>query len=84
MAGNLIVNLNYHYQDSVFADGANDNTIDSYGILNWSAFYKLKEGVSMFSKVSNVTDEVYVHSVLPDGYRVGAPRIWSIGMEFDF
>ena len=76
--------LNYHYQDSVFANGANTDTIDSYGILNWSAFYKLKEGVSMFSKVSNVTDEVYVHSVLPDGYRVGAPRIWSIGMEFDF
>ncbi len=76
--------LNYHYQDSVFANGENTDTIDSYGILNWSAFYKLKEGVSMFSKVSNVTDEVYVHSVLPDGYRVGAPRIWSIGMEFDF
>ena len=32
----------------------------------------------------NLTDEVYAHSVLPDGYRVGAPRIWSVGMSFDF
>jgi hypothetical protein len=23
-------------------------------------------------------------SDLPDGYRPGAPRIWSLGMEFDF
>ena len=41
-------------------------------------------GVTVFSKVTNLTDEVYAHSVLPDGYRVGAPRIWSVGMSFDF
>ena len=76
--------LNYHYQDEVYANGANTATLDSYGILNWSAFYEVNDGVTVFSKVTNLTDEVYAHSVLPDGYRVGAPRIWSVGMSFDF
>ena len=76
--------LNYHHQGEVFTNGANDSKLDSYGILDWSAFYELKEGVNVFTKVTNVTDEQYAHSVLPDGYRAGAPRIWSVGMSFDF
>ena len=76
--------LNYHHQDEVFANGDNSATLDSYGILDWSAFYAINDGVTVFSKVTNLTDEVYAHSVLPDGYRVGAPRIWSVGMSFDF
>jgi len=76
--------LNYHHQGEVFTNGANDSKLDSYGILDWSAFYELKEGVNVFAKVTNVTDEQYAHSALPDGYRAGAPRIASVGMSFDF
>ena len=76
--------LNYHYQDEVFVNGDNSATLDSYGILDWSAFYAINDGATVFTKVTNLTDEVYAHSVLPDGYRVGAPRIWSVGMSFDF
>ena len=83
--------LNYHWQDKVYVNGSNtveipgfDATIPSYGVLDWSGFYEIKDGVSAFAKVTNLGDEVYTMSDLPDGYRPGAPRIWSIGMEFDF
>jgi Fe(3+) dicitrate transport protein len=76
--------LNYRYQDEVYTTGANTDKIGSQGTLDWSGFYDIKEGVNVFAKVSNVTDEQYTHSTLPRGYRPGAPRIWSLGMEFDF
>jgi len=83
--------LNYHWQDKVYVNGSNtveitgfDATIPSYGVLDWSGFYEIKDGVTAFAKVTNLGDEVYTMSDLPDGYRPGAPRIWSIGMEFDF
>jgi len=76
--------LNYHYQDQVFANGDNTRSLGAYGILDWSAFHNLSKGVTVFTKVTNLTEEVYAHSVLPDGYRVGAPRIWSVGLSFDF
>ena len=55
-----------------------------YGVLDWSGFFEVKEGVTAFAKVTNLADEKYAVSDLPDGYRPGAPRIWSLGMEFDF
>jgi Fe(3+) dicitrate transport protein len=76
--------LNYHYQDDVFTTAGNTESIDSYGVLDWSGFIELKEGVTAFAKVTNLTDSDYAHSNLPRGYRPGAPRIWSLGMEFDF
>jgi Fe(3+) dicitrate transport protein len=76
--------LNYHWQDDVFTTAANEETIGSYGILDWSGFYEVNDGVTAFAKVTNITDKAYAHSNLPMGYRAGAPRIWSLGMEFDF
>jgi Fe(3+) dicitrate transport protein len=76
--------LNFRYQDEIYTTGANTDKIGAQGILDWSGFYDIKEGVNVFAKVSNVTDEQYTHSTLPRGYRPGAPRIWSLGMEFDF
>ena len=76
--------LNYHWQDDVFTTAANQESIGSYGILDWSGFYEVNDGVTAFAKVSNITDKEYAHSNLPMGYRAGAPRIWSLGMEFDF
>jgi Fe(3+) dicitrate transport protein len=76
--------LNYHWQDSVFTNALNDHELDSYGILDWSGFFKINKGVTVFAKVTNLADEVYAHSILPGGYRAGMPRSWSVGMEFDF
>jgi Fe(3+) dicitrate transport protein len=76
--------LNLHYQGSSYTDGANTSELNKYGSLDWSAFYEVSEGVTVFTKVTNLTDETYVHSMLPDGYRVGKPRIWSVGMSYDF
>ena len=76
--------LNFHYQGSSYTDGANSNELNKYGSLDWSAFYDISEGVTVFTKVTNLTDETYVHSVLPDGYRVGKPRAISVGMSYDF
>ena len=76
--------LNFHYQGSSYTDGANSNELNKYGSLDWSAFYDISEGVTVFTKVTNLTDETYVHSVLPDGYRVGKLRAISVGMSYDF
>jgi len=76
--------LNFHYQGSSYIDGANSNDLNKYGSLDWSAFYDVSEGVTVFTKVTNLTDETYVQSVLPDGYRVGKPRAVSVGMSYDF
>jgi Fe(3+) dicitrate transport protein len=83
--------LNYHWQDDVYVNGSNsveitgfDAKLPSYGVLDWSAYYKILDRVTLFGKVTNLTDEKYAVSDLPDGYRPGAPRIASIGMEFDF
>ena len=83
--------LNYHWQDSVYVNGSNSVEITGfaaklpdYGVLNWSAFYEVAENVTLFGKVTNLTDEKYSVSDLPDGFRPGAPRIASLGLEFTF
>ena len=76
--------LNYHWQDEVYTDAANSSIIDDYGTLDWSGFYDLKPGVTLFAKVTNLADEKYAVSDMPDGLRPGAPRVASLGMEFDF
>jgi len=78
--------LNYHWQDEVYTDGANDATeiLDEYGILDWSAFYSISKDVELFGKVTNLLDKEYAVSEMPDLYRAGAPRMASIGVKFDF
>ena len=58
--------------------------IDDYGTLDWSGFYDIKPGVTIFAKVTNLADEKYATSDMPDGFRPGAPRVATLGMEFDF
>ena len=76
--------LNYHWQDDIFVDATNVSTINDYGIVDWSAFYEFSSGAKVFSKVSNLTDEMYATSDMPEGLRPGAPRIATIGLEFSF
>ena len=76
--------LNYHWQDEVYTDAVNNSIIDDYGTLDWSGFYDIKPGVTLFAKVTNLADEKYAVSDMPDGLRPGAPRVATLGMEFDF
>jgi len=76
--------LNYHWQDEVYIDAANSSIIDDYCTLDWSGFYDIKPGVTIFAKVTNLADEKYAVSDMPDGLRPGAPRVATLGMEFDF
>jgi Fe(3+) dicitrate transport protein len=76
--------LNYHWQDDVWTSAANTSKLEGYGVLDWSGFYNVSEGVTLFAKVTNLLDKEYAHSTLPAGYRPGAPRIASVGFEFDF
>ena len=76
--------LNYHWQDEVYTDAVNNSIIDDYGTLDWSGFYDIKPGVTIFAKVTNLADEKYAVSDMPDGLRPGAPRVATLGMEFDF
>ncbi len=78
--------FNYHWTAAVYSDGSNTpaEKLSDYGVLDFSAFYALTEGVQLFGKVTNFADKKYVASFMPDGYRPGAPRVASIGMSFDF
>jgi Fe(3+) dicitrate transport protein len=76
--------LNYHWQDQVYTNAANNAEISDYGILDWSGFYLIAEGVEIFAKITNLTDKKYVASDMPDGLRPGAPRTATFGMEFNF
>ena len=76
--------LDYHWQDQVYTDAANSTEINEYGILNWSGFYQVSEGVEVFAKVTNLADKIYVTSDMPDGLRPGAPRTTTLGIEFSF
>jgi len=76
--------LNYHWQDQVYTNAANDGEISDYGILDWSGFYSISEGIEIFAKITNLTDKKYVASDMPDGLRPGAPRTATFGMEFNF
>jgi len=76
--------LNYHWQDDVYTNASNDTQINEYGILNWSGFYLLSDGIEIFAKITNLRDKKYVASDMPDGLRPGAPRTTSLGVEFNF
>ena len=76
--------LNYHYQADVYTSADNVGKLEEYGVLDWSAFYTIKEGVTVFGKVTNLADKEYAVSHMPDGYRPGAPQVASFGMSFDF
>ena len=82
--GNWSYYLNYHWQDQVYTNAANDAEINDYGILDWSGFYLISEGVEIFTKITNLTDKKYVVGDMPDGLRTGAPRTATFGMEFNF
>ena len=70
--------------DEVYTSADNFNKIDSYGLLDLSLVHHWKEGLDLFGKVTNLTNENYATTRLPAGYRAGAPRLYSIGINYAF
>lgn len=58
--------------------------IDSYAVVDLSAFYRLGRGVELFATAKNLFEEEYMASRHPHGPRPGAPRLISGGVEWNF
>ena len=76
--------FNYQWVDDVYTSADNTGTIDGYGLLDLSITHHLREGLDLFGKVTNLTDEDYAATRLPAGYRAGAPRLYSVGVNYAF
>jgi len=78
--------LVYAWKSSVFDQSVSSNRleIDAYGTLNITSTYNLNKKASVYLKVDNVFDEVYVSSLRPFGARPGAPRWVSLGLNYSF
>ena len=82
--GDTSLYLNYQWVDEVYTSADNTTQIDSYGLLDISLAKQFTEALEIFGKVSNVTDEEYAATRLPAGWRAGAPRLFSVGVNYAF
>lgn len=92
------LDLTATYVDDTFASGNNtslqiapDGTpdarfgkIDSFFIVDVSAFYKLKENIKVIGGIHNLFDEKYMVSRQPHGPRPGSPLFAFVGLEMIF
>lgn len=62
---------------------SNEKT-DSYLIMDASANYKVHKNISLFSNVTNLTNQVNVVARRPAGIRSGMPRAFNIGLKANF
>ena len=84
------VNLDMTYVSDTFtsADNVDAPTTDArFGktdeamVFDLSAHYKIRENIRLLAGVSNLFDEEYVSSRVPQGPRAGAPRQFHVGVE---
>lgn len=76
--------VNYQWVDEVYTDAANTGAIDSYGLVDLSITHYFNEKLNLFGRVSNFTDEEYATTRLPAGLRAGAPRLYTVGVDYTF
>ena len=76
--------LNYQWVDEVYTDAANSDSIGSYGLVDVSLKRYINEKFSIFGKITNLGDEEYATTRLPAGYRPGAPRLYTVGVNYTF
>ena len=55
----------------------------SYGVLNAFAAWDFAENATVRANVGNLTDETYINTLYQIGY-YGAPRHWSLSLEYRF
>ena len=69
--------------NGVGAPDARFGKTDSYTVVDFSAYYNVRNGVQLFGGVNNLFDEEYLVSRQPHGPRPGAPRLWYVGFEIE-
>ena len=76
----------YSYRSKVFDQSVDDNrlTVNAFGTLNLMSRYNYNKAFSGYLKIDNVFDQVYVSSLRPFGFRPGAPRWVTFGLEYSF
>jgi Fe(3+) dicitrate transport protein len=82
--GETSLYMNYQWVDDVFTSADNSTLIGSYGLLDVSLARQFTASLEIFGKVTNVTDEEYASTRLPAGWRAGAPRLFSVGVNYLF
>ncbi|MBQ4831951.1 TonB-dependent siderophore receptor [Pseudoalteromonas sp. MMG010] len=87
----LTVGANYRWQDDtsrVQVSDTNGNPLvtteqDAYGLLDLMANYKLNEQVSVNFNINNTTDEKYLNSLYWSQGYYGAPRNYSLSVNWE-
>ncbi|MCC5946700.1 MAG: TonB-dependent receptor [Bernardetiaceae bacterium] len=58
--------------------------LDDYLVLDATVSYQFKFGVGVNIAVKNITDARYIATRRPQGIRVGLPRLFTAGLNWDF
>lgn len=83
------INISGRYMDEMrTAPGqgeiqSNEKT-DAYFVIDASANYIIHKNISLFTSVTNMTDQVYIVASRPAGLRPGMPRAFNVGIKTAF
>lgn len=82
----MVVMGEWQYIGSYWMDPENTKEYNGYSIGNLKADYKIKENVSVFGKVNNITDKRYAtratYEYGSNNYTPGDPRQFFAGLEY--
>lgn len=82
----LSVMAEWQYVGSYWMDDENTQKYNGYSIGNLKADYKYNENISVFGKVTNITDKAYATSATyrynTTNYTPGDPRQFYAGLEY--
>jgi len=73
------------YVGSYWMDNENTQEYDGYNLGNLKADYRVNDAISVFGKVTNITDERYAAAASlgwSEAYTPGDPRQYYAGLEY--
>jgi outer membrane receptor protein involved in Fe transport len=83
---NLVLMGEWQYVGAYFMDPENTREYNGYSIGNLKADYKLKENLSIFGKLNNITDKRYAtratYEFGSNNYTPGDPRQFFAGVQY--
>ncbi len=77
----IINHLGKMYDQSVEAGRIE---VPSYGLVDYTAQYQVKQNLSVRFKIDNIFNKTYTASLKPFGYRPGKPFTATAGLTYDF
>ncbi len=83
----LLVGASVNWQDDIYRGQDNAPGIteqDSYSLVNAFATYRFSERLSATVNVNNITDEKYINSLYWDQGYYGAPRNFSVSVDWRY